>query len=79
MNTIQLALVLVQVTTADGAKVSINPEYVTKLYPTKEAMARGPNQMVVKGARCVITLADGKFLSVLEECDYLRSVLERKK
>ena len=43
-----LALVLVQVTTADGARVYINPEFVTKLYPTKEAAERTPNQLVVK-------------------------------
>ena len=72
-----LALVLVQVTTADGARVYINPEFVTKLYPTKEAAERTPNQLVVKGARCVITLNDGKFLAVLEECDYVRSLLEK--
>lgn len=75
---LMLALTLVQVTTADGAKVFINPEFVTKLYSTKEAAERGPNQLVVKGARCVVTMNDGKFISVLEECDYLRMLLERK-
>jgi hypothetical protein len=40
--------------------------------PIKEAAERTPNQLVVKGARCVITLNDGKFLAVLEECDYVR-------
>jgi hypothetical protein len=77
MDAIVLALALVQVTTADGARVFINPEFVTKLYPTKEATQRGPNELVVKGARCVVTLSDGKFLSVLEDCDYLRSLLEQ--
>jgi hypothetical protein len=73
---IVVALLLVQVTTADGAKVFINPEFVTKLYPTKEAAHRAPNELVVKGARCVVTTSDGKFLSVLEECDYLRALFE---
>lgn len=79
MDAIVLALVLVQVTTADGARVFINPEFVTKLYPTKEAAQGTANQLVVKGARCVVTTNDGKFLSVLEDCDYLRSLLERRR
>ena len=45
--------------------------------PIKEAAERTPNQLVVKGARCVITPNDGKFLAVLEECDYVRSLLEK--
>lgn len=75
MDGILLALTLVQVTTADGAKVFINPEFVTKLYPTKEAAQGRPNELVVKGARCVVTTSDGKFLSVLEDCQYLRSMM----
>jgi hypothetical protein len=75
MNTIVLALVLVQVTTADGAKVYVNPEAVVKLYPTKEATEKKPNQLVVTGARCVVTLNDGKFLAVLEPCDYVLTLL----
>lgn len=73
-----LALVLVTFTLVDGAKVAINPAYVTKLWPTKEAMERGANQMVVKGARCVITMADGKFMSVVETCDFVKLKLEGK-
>lgn len=71
-----IATLLVSVTTMDGARVFINPAFVTKLYPTKEAAARTPNELVVKGARCVVTMSDGKFLSVMEECDYVRALLE---
>jgi len=73
-----LALTLVTLTIADGAKVSINPQYVVKLWPTKEAMERGKNTMVVTGAKCVVTMADGKFMSVLETCDYVKLRLEGK-
>jgi len=72
------AMLLIQVTLPDGARVHINPTYITKLYPTKEAQAKGPNQMVVTGAKCVITMADGKFLSVLETCDYVTKVIDGK-
>lgn len=72
------AVLLIRVTLPDGAIVRINPQYITKLYPTKEAQDKGPNQMVVTGARCVITMADGKFLSVLESCDYVTKIIEGK-
>jgi uncharacterized protein YlzI (FlbEa/FlbD family) len=75
---ILVGALLIQVTVLDGARVFINPNFVTKLYPTKEAMDRGPNQMVVKGAKCVITMSDGKFLSVLEPCDYVLKLVEGK-
>ena len=78
MEAIVLALVLVQVTMADGAKVYVNPEFVVKIYPTKEASQGTPNTLVVKGAKCVITMNDGKFLSVLEPCDYVLSLVEGK-
>jgi len=70
--------ILIKVTAPDGAPVHINPQYITKLYPTKEAMDRGPNQMVVKGARCVITMADNKFIAVTEPCDYILNMIEGK-
>jgi len=75
MNPITVALVMVQVTMAYGARVYVNPAFVSRIYPTKEA-AGGVNQLVVKGAKCVITMNDGKFMSVLEDCDFLRRKLE---
>ena len=77
MNTV-VALLLVTLTQADGAKVAVNPQYVVKLYPTKEAMGAGKNQMVVGGAKCVVTMADGKFMSVLETCEVVKLKLEGK-
>ena len=70
------SVVLIHVTAPDGAPVHINPQYITKMYPTKEAMDKGPNQMVVKGAKCVITMADTKFISVTEPCDYVLKLIE---
>jgi len=69
---------LISVTAPDGAKLHINPNFITKLYPTREAQDKGPNQMVVTGARCVITMADGKFVSVKEPCDYILNLIEGK-
>jgi len=70
------SVVLIHVTAPDGAKVHINPAFITKMYPTKEALDKGPNQMVVKGAKCVITMADTKFISVIEPCDYVLRLID---
>ena len=69
---------MISVTAPDGAKLHINPAFITKMYPTREAQDKGPNQMVVKGARCVITMADSKFVSVTEPCDYVLQLIEGK-
>lgn len=68
--------ILISVTAPDGAKLHINPAFITKMYPTKEAMDKGPNQLVVKGAKCVITMADSKFISVIEPCDYVLQLID---
>jgi len=72
------ATLLVSVTAPDGAKVHINPAFITKLYPTSEAAKGSANQLIVKGAKCVITMSDGKFLSVIEPCDWVLNIIEGK-
>jgi len=77
-NIVLAATLMISVTAPDGAKLHINPQFITKMYPTREAQDKGPNQMVVTGARCVITMADGKFVSVKEPCDYILQLIEGK-
>jgi len=71
--------ILIRVTAPDGAIVHINPQYITKMYSTKEAMAQGPNKYVTTGANCVITMADTKFVSTKETCDYVMSLIGKKR
>src|SRR5215475_13847592 len=77
-NIVLVGTPMISVTAPDGAKLHINPAFITKMYPTREAQDKGPNQMVVKGARCVITMADSKFVSVTEPCDYVLKLIEGK-
>jgi hypothetical protein len=70
-----IATLLIAVTTVDGAKVYVNPAFITKLYPSKESEGLS-NELIVKGVRCIVTMTDGKFLSVTEPCDYLRKLIE---
>ena len=76
MDAILLALVFIQLTLADGAKVYVNPAFVQRVYPTKEAVEGGVNQMVVKGTKCIVVMNDGKFMAVIETCEQVRAKLE---
>ena len=71
--------ILIRVTAPDGAIIHINPTYITKMYSTKEAMDKGPNKYVVTGANCVVTMADTKFVSTKETCDYIMSLIGKKR
>lgn len=48
----------------DGRPVSVNPEQITSLQHKTEKR----NQMVPEKANCIVNLADGKFIAVLEDC-----------
>lgn len=58
----------------DGRTVTINPDQVTRLSEAREddneAKALAP------GVRCVVYLTDGRFVSVAEECDTVRGLME---
>jgi uncharacterized cupin superfamily protein len=55
----------------DGRTVYVNPKQIISL-------ARpGDNQSFAKGARCIITLADTKFVSVTESCDEVRGAMSK--
>lgn len=49
----------------DGRPVSVNPEAITSLQHKTQAK----NVMVGEKANCIVNLADGKFVAVLESCD----------
>jgi hypothetical protein len=59
-----------------GREIRINPRNVTSLHaPTTP----GHNQVVVKGANCLVNTTDGKFISVVETCaDVARMIGEPK-
>jgi len=58
----------------DGGEVAVAPSHVTSLHA--KAPTAGANKLVVPEARCVVWLADGKLLSVVEPCDLVRKMLE---
>lgn len=73
------ALALVQLLllhAPDGREIDVNPATITSL---REA---GPDDRsdkhLVKGVRCMISLADGKFVNVVETCESVRRMVREE-
>ena len=67
-------VVLIVLHNVDGGEVSINPEHVVALNHTSEASGRS-NQIIAGGHKCVISLSNGKFVSVVEDCGMVRQAI----
>src|SRR4051812_4441721 len=69
------AIVLIALHSVIGTEISVNVAEITSMYE-----ARGDaDKIVVKGARCIINLSDGKFASVIETCGDVRRKIEDMK
>jgi hypothetical protein len=73
MNFVLAALLLIEVIGLDKQVIRINPsEVVTIRHP------RGDEQHhMSERVKCLIHTTDGKFVSVVEECDVVKEKLER--
>ncbi|MET3995054.1 hypothetical protein ABID65_006720 [Bradyrhizobium sp. S3.9.2] len=69
------ALVLVILHGPDGHEISINPMTVTSL---REARSDDDTtKHTTKGVACIVNLTDGKFVTVREDCDSARDILQQ--
>lgn len=74
LTTIAIAIQLIVLHRADGGEVTVIPAHITSMHARSPAHAG--NKVVAGDARCVVWLADGKVLSVLETCDQVKAMLE---
>jgi len=65
-------IIMVLLTRVDGGQVAVTPSQVTSLHA---AAVRGP-KVISQTAGCVVWLADGRLLSVIEPCGVVRKLLE---
>jgi hypothetical protein len=70
--TIAVALIVLHM--IDGRVVLVNPRQVTQLLSANP----GPNKVLPDAVQCVVRLTDGSFLSVAENCDTVRKMMEGK-
>lgn len=67
-------IVLIVLHNVDGGEVTINPEHVVALQHTSEAAGK-PNTLIAGGHKCVISLSNGKMVSVVEDCGMIRQAI----
>ena len=77
IDAIAAALSIVLLHRADGGVVAVVPAHITSMH--EKAPPPHTNKLSPAVARCVLWLADGKILSVLEPCDRVRRLLEEAK
>lgn len=71
MNVVAVTIIILHSLT--GAEISVNPEAIVSM---RDGQHTG--QHVAKEVECVITTADGKFISVLETCAEVRALIEHR-
>jgi len=65
---------LVVLHTVDGREITVNPAQITTMREAHDAS--DPNRAFTKQVRCMINTADGKFVTVVEECEAIREMLK---
>ena len=70
------AVQLVVFHTIDDREVLVNPFHVTSVYAAKNGEH---NKLYTEKARCIIGTNDGKFITVVEDCDIVKRDLEAAK
>ena len=58
----------------DGTEIDINPNEIISLRRSPKTAS----ELMVKGANCLVSLADGKNIAVQETCNEIRKQIELK-
>jgi hypothetical protein len=68
---IDLAVVLVLLHAPQGHDIYVNPDTVTTM---RAAVPGKANELVSDEVQCLLNTSDGKFISVVETCDQVRTL-----
>lgn len=71
---IEIATVLIVLHGVGGSEVLINPAMVTSMHAAKP---NEPNKLFTDAVACMISLSDGKFVTVVEPCDTVKQMMEQ--
>ncbi len=66
-----LMLQLVLLHNIDGHPAQINPKLIVSISPPRDKSA------LTSGVKCIVSLADRKFVSVKETCDEVQALMEK--
>jgi len=73
-HVILAAVELITLHMVDGRVIQINPKQVTQLVSSPPAGA--PNTVLIDSVHCVVRFVDGAHLSVAEDCETVRELME---
>ena len=68
------ALSLVLLHRVDGGEVAVSPSHITSMH--SKALGSARDKLITGEARCIMWLADGKQLSVLEPCEVVKKLMD---
>ena len=68
------AMSLVVLHRVDGGEVVVAPSHITSMH--SKAPTSAQNKLVTGEARCIVWLADGKQLIVLEPCETVKRLMD---
>jgi uncharacterized protein YlzI (FlbEa/FlbD family) len=71
-----LVYLLIILHSIEGHEVTIAPDQITNL---RAARPNKPNTLFIEQASCVISLTDGKFVTVKETCAEVRLLIEQQR
>jgi len=71
---IEIALALIVLHTVDGRGIIINPSQITSMREAHDD--DDPHRAFTAKVRCMVNMTDGKFVTVIEECETVRKMLE---
>lgn len=69
-------IVLILLHGPDGHEIRVNMHQVTSLHASKPGE---DNKLFTDDVKCIVGLADGKFVSVVEPCHIIHHMLEEAK
>jgi uncharacterized protein YlzI (FlbEa/FlbD family) len=74
IRVLPLLQILIVLHAVDGRPIYLNPKTVVRLTQSVD----GKNVLVVDSAKCLVSFVDGKFVSVRETCDEVRTRLQER-
>jgi hypothetical protein len=77
MNLILAAASFIVLHNVDGDELFINVDQIVMLQNTRESKG-ATNTLIAGGHKCVIAFANGKFVSVVEDCGMIRQSIKQE-
>jgi hypothetical protein len=69
----RVVFVIIVLHSVEGHEIDINPAEITSMRASK-----GEGEFFTPGVYCMVSLSDGKFVTVSETCEQVRDLIKRE-